>query len=95
MLEIRGGRTTYSEEVQIGEVCGEVQISCKTYSGNFENKLCLSCKELPLCMGNCGRDYKPEEGNKTETICVNNLDLSYEEIILNYCKMNEPQNSTE
>ncbi len=34
MLEIRGGRTMYSEEVQIGEVCGEVQFSCKTYSGN-------------------------------------------------------------
>jgi len=59
----------------------------KFYKKRFENKLCLNCKHLPLCMGKCGRDYENEDEN--EVSCKNSLDLTYEEIILNYCKIND------
>lgn len=58
----------------------------KIYKKRFENELCLSCTDLPLCMGNCSREYKVEDTNKIEPICIKNLDLSFEELILNYCK---------
>ncbi len=59
------------------------------YKKRFENKLCLKCKHLPLCMGECGRDYRDKKNDTTEVICHNSLDLSYDEIILNYCKIND------
>jgi len=59
----------------------------KFYKKRFENKLCLKCKELPLCMGDCGKDYEAEVDSELKVYCVRNLDLSYEELILNYCKL--------
>ena len=44
----------------------------------FENKRCLQCKYLPLCMGVCPRD------NYTKACKLENVDFHIEDSLVNY-----------
>lgn len=48
----------------------------------FENEICKKCKNLPLCMGNCNKNYN--ENTKQEFVCNQNVDISFENKIINY-----------
>jgi uncharacterized protein len=53
------------------------------YKVRFENEMCLECKNLPLCMGHCGRDYKLEP--LKEIKCkVNKIDSNFNDLIIHY-----------
>ena len=55
----------------------------------FENKMCLSCKHLPLCMGPCPRDIDPESINSTKLYCKNRSnDLKFTDSIVLWCDAN-------
>jgi uncharacterized protein len=60
----------------------------KYYKLRYENEMCLKCKHLPLCMGNCARDYKLEDQNDFKYSCVSSVDLNFKDIIYNYCENN-------
>lgn len=60
----------------------------KYYKVRFENKHCLACKHLPLCMGRCGRDYNKEK-EITFQCKANESDQNFEETIMNYIKSQE------
>lgn len=55
----------------------------------FENEICLKCKDLPLCMGKCNKNYN--ENVKSEFVCNQNVDIDFENRIINYIE-NEDNN---
>lgn len=56
----------------------EKQYQCKSY----ENKICLNCKKLPICMGVCPRDYILGHTNCK----YDSEDIDLEQSIINYIK---------
>ena len=55
----------------------------------FENKMCLSCKYLPLCMGPCPRDIDSESVNINKSYCKSRSnDLKFTDSILLWCAEN-------
>jgi uncharacterized protein len=58
----------------------------KYYSVRFENEICLNCKHLPLCMGNCPRDWENE--SEHEFSCkMSATDGSFNDRILRRIKL--------
>lgn len=56
----------------------------------FENKRCLSCKQLPLCMGNCPKDIDSNGIINFSQECKGKVnDLKITDAILNFCKTHE------
>lgn len=61
----------------------------KFYKMRFENDMCLSCRHLPLCMGNCARNYNEESDENSSGNCLlPSLDLNFETVITNYYENN-------
>ncbi len=53
------------------------------YKVRFENKICLNCMNLPVCMGKCGRDYKTEQDGRF--VCkLKENDSNIEDVILQH-----------
>ncbi len=53
----------------------------------FENKYCLQCKHLPICMGKCKMNYdKRAESDSLEDFCKKGSnDLKFNDLIIEYC----------
>lgn len=49
---------------------------------SFDNNTCSNCIYLPICMGNCPRNYNP----KTFSCQQDLIDYNYKDIIINYIK---------
>lgn len=43
-----------------GSIIWDKEYTRKFETKTFENKKCLNCNYLPICMGTCSRDYDPE-----------------------------------
>jgi len=62
------------------------------YKIRYENEVCLNCKHLPLCMGNCPIDWENESERKfyVFTYCkMANSDGSFDERILQFIREDE------
>ena len=84
----------FNEDDTIGILNNDGSINCnekhldKFRRKTFENKKCLACKYLPICMGPCAHNYSGEDsmvrckldGNdiNLETSIVNYIDAGYE-----------------
>lgn len=59
---------------------GKVTTQNQCMTPSFENERCLSCKQLPVCMGLCPRDHLTGE-----THCKSDaVDEVFEKTLLNY-----------
>jgi uncharacterized protein len=53
----------------------------------FENKMCLSCKHLPVCMGPCPRDLDPQSVDTYNSRCKGRSnDLKFADSIVLWCE---------
>lgn len=57
----------------------------KYYHARYENDVCLNCKHLPLCMGNCPIDWE-NESEKGFSCKMSNNDGSFNDRIMKYIK---------
>jgi uncharacterized protein len=52
----------------------------------FENKMCLSCKHLPICMGPCPQDNGNVKIDLNKLKCSQSIvDTTFEDDVLHYC----------
>lgn len=51
----------------------------------FENKRCLACRYLPVCMGICPRNYNKETGEEIPYYCkMKQHTYKFEDSIINF-----------
>lgn len=83
----------YNEEAVCGELNenGEIEwrrgIQESAAHPNFENDLCLNCKQLPFCMGPCYQDYQEYRIGKSKKFCHKATnEITTEAIIIEHYK---------
>ncbi|WP_461641198.1 radical SAM protein [Labilibaculum euxinus] len=83
--DLQGNRYP-GELMESGQIKWEKGFLNAFYKPRYENKICIECKHLPLCMGRCGRDYDQENDSDEQNVCPNqSSDLHFEENIFNNC----------
>lgn len=84
----------YSEKLVCGELVHNGEINWKqgyrekmVVRANFDNELCLGCKQLPLCMGPCFQTYLDYKNNSSKNFCSRRAqEIAAETIIIEHYK---------
>lgn len=84
----------YEDKYVVGEltedgriVWDEKKLAKLIGKATFENKMCLACKYLPLCMGPCSQRVRETPVDKLENICyLKDCEISPETAMIDYYK---------